>query len=247
MAAKKRLNNNYSVMVYLDALMDTRLGALSTVSEEAVKDLLAKNRWKTRVDDNYSKLVKANVDMDKFDEVYASRDKDILSLSAMTSMENYLRVVFMETLAYKISVGNSDVPVMHINTYPYNISAAGKEHIRKYYVGAMAERVDVNMVFIPPHVMTPTALKGNYTMIISYDIESWLEWNGKLLEETPIPDVDWVLPEIGRDLEEREKKIKEENNVPSAFKDIRAYDALKEMLRYFLFIRLISVEYYSLL
>lgn len=187
------MQQSEKIYVALDCLLDTRLGTLALLSEEAAVDAL-----KNGGEDYRNRKIDAfdGVSVEEFKALYAKRDVETLKLSLFTNVFTMLQGVVKTS--YREAATGSQPPDLTfvINLHPYDL----QEEEVAYIVDSVAKRthesVNVEAVRIPNEFLTPAHCKESYAMMIMYDFVTWFEMHMKAFEKIRMPQVCVTAPEM---------------------------------------------------
>lgn len=162
-------------LIDLDCLLDTRLGTLSTLNEDAVRDLLLTNKWHTRKSDDIGSYCK-DVTTAEFKEAYEDRGKYTLSQSRVTNIVKTLAFENKKMLE-RMSAGTEPLEDygLVINSHPYNLTLEEELQIALSIKELMGGDPPIKFIRLLPEStrLTYLDLKG-FTDYITYDIAGWI-------------------------------------------------------------------------
>lgn len=164
--------DSQSLLIELDAILDTRIATVAKISPAASIKLLS-DLYRKRNHDDLGILFE-DIDNDAFKEAYSKRDTDVLRQARPTKMFFHLVSLTAEMVREAIAHPFVKEVRIDINTYPYKLSEVERKDIEtmiSYYVGPV---VTVSTVMLPPSVLTPKYLDENYTLVVMYDFDTWL-------------------------------------------------------------------------
>jgi hypothetical protein len=169
----------------LDALLDTRLGCLihhrtkesADIDMDAYRGRLADNLW-TLCD---------NVTEEDYRSWWAQRDVAVLKCSLASSMMVRLKAMTYNLMAVRAKQGfMTDLKVV-INAYPYKLDAETRQAYKESIKELVAKDFEVDVVYLPPEVLTPQVLFSSYDYYALYELDRWLTVNHVALTDHPIP------------------------------------------------------------
>lgn len=184
-----------TILIDLDALMDTRLGALSQISTEAAVAVM-KNAYWERERDDFDELSGGLITKDQFKATYAARTVETLKASVMTSLLDIIGPITKE-LQRKQS-GGVEVQAIRVvlNAAPYQLSdeeaAAFIDVIRQY----VALNAQVSLIYLPMEKRTPTNIDNLCDMYVTYDYDEWFTMHHQALAENPLPMLTFMIPAL---------------------------------------------------
>lgn len=163
----------YSILVDLDAILDTRLGTLGVLDEGIGKKMSLSRLYVERETDVFSKI-DPNVDDSKYNDLYLKRNENTLRLSVMTDIP-YQLGIGLRSLIPQVNNGLIDGNIeIVINTYPYKLSSDIKRLIARGVKMYIEDPVRVVSKYIDVYALTPNSIKDTYDEWYAYDIDQWL-------------------------------------------------------------------------
>lgn len=187
------------ILVELDALMDTRLGAMAGLRPEAAVKLVTNQAYYDRKSDNFEALT--GVPDAAYRAAYQKRDATTLENSRMTHAVMMLREMtshLVETAENTPLVG--DV-IVEINVYPYRVEDLDLLELRNAIAAHCAMGTEVVLQSHAPMALTPQLLKKEYSAYIVYNFDAWYSANSHILQEFDIPEVTIFAPALFLDKE----------------------------------------------
>ena len=189
--------NKKSILIPLDAVLDTRLGTLARLDPEIAKAALKSGKYHTRTTDDFQKLVpELEIDMERYKTLYANRDVETLQASTITNMFLALQMVLVEKLydgSYDPYTERSD---LYLNIFPYELTDEEADTIRQAVAARVQNLADVKIIRKSVAELTPEYLKDNFSVIINYHYEDWLDAQAKAFEQTTLPSVEMLVPAL---------------------------------------------------
>ena len=180
-----------TLMITMDALLDTRMGTLLTLGEDVLNRVVLDGDYYTRVEDKF-----LDVDPTVFNEAYAKRDKETLKKSGVTQL-----ILMIQEYVNKMQNQNlispfHRIPKIVINSYPYLLTESEIETFKRLMVKYTQKNALVDVVHMSYEDLTPSYVKKQLAMLITYDYHQWLELHAlnKNLETVTCPEVTLVGP-----------------------------------------------------
>ena len=173
--------DGYKVLVDLDAILDTRLGALGIVDQEVALEIGQSRNYVTRETDKFSDLDK-RIDDVAYRDVYLKRGHDVLKMSIMTDIPYQVGIGVRGIIPHLDSGLIKGQIEIHINTYPLKlsneISGLIAQGVKKY----IPDPVMVSCVHIDLYSLTPKKMSSKYDEWFAYDIDQWMDFHkGEIL------------------------------------------------------------------
>lgn len=166
-----RQNKEQAICVWLDVLLDTRMGTLDRVDPEAAVRVLKSGTYHERLSDRFE-----GVDMDRYRELYAQRDRETLQRSAPT--EGFVLVQQLVKLlrdqAVEMNSPYRGNPKVVVNTYPYQLSSEELDELGKSIAVRLGGLVPVELTRISDAELSPAFVKANFIMLVMYEYDPWM-------------------------------------------------------------------------
>jgi len=184
---------NNKMLVYLDCLYDTLLGAVELVNFTHCKKLFNSEAYHCRLDDRLEKII-PEIDMQAINGVFRTRDVNLLKISQPSKLLGWILEICTAQELKKSDEPDAFSLELTINTYPYMLSKYDKKEMRE----TLRQILGINLikfVHIDLVELTPKFIKDNYNTIVIPDLNKWSnEANMHALAKTPIPNVNVVAP-----------------------------------------------------
>jgi hypothetical protein len=185
------------VLVSLDVLLDTRIATVAKLAGHAVALEVLKGNYHTRKDDKFPA-----VSVEAYKTLYAARDEETLALSCSTNIDTFLRDLVHSLLKQTFSRPFHQGVRVVINTYPYQLS----DEITQQILGAVIDKLlpdpglqtplTVVAEHLPDQALTPDYCKNNFSALLMYDYEHWLQMQQLALLKRPMPEVTLFAPAL---------------------------------------------------
>lgn len=238
------------ILVSLDSLLDTRLGAMRAYSEGLFQHLWRDSAYYNRLVDDYEHFGAGTTLMWK--NVYKQRGElknekgqfKVLALSNPTMMCAIVGVMLRDTYAQAIDdpiVKGCDV---FINTYPYNlpevdqneISLAMEELILPGDVedGALLFDSKITCVYLPHEHLTVDAMREDWNTVIMYDWFDWFDVQAKAIYESKrgATLTGFIVPEMLREMVKRKTLMDSNGKLQNPFTEVKRTLALSFQLSF---------------
>lgn len=181
------------ILISLDALLDTRSGALFRLDSDATSRLLKSRYYAGRVIDDFP-----GVDMAKYKAIYDQRDKRVLKYSSITNT-----VGIVHDFVQRVMNKNLNAPVdmdveVHLNIHPYKLTDNEKKTLIIALGCKLPLAPNVIVVDYSLDYLNPIFVKNTYNTMVMYDFFEWLEIHSanKLIEKHPVPEVTIFTPAL---------------------------------------------------
>jgi hypothetical protein len=231
--------NLATVLIFLDCLLDTRLGTLARMS-----DALARRALSGGESGNYHQReqdVFDGVDTGEFRRLYRMRDIETLKHSTITTLTTLLGD-FSRTLSR--IVRNRpwlDGVRILVNTWPYQLDASALDALREVIALWGGGFSPVEMVNFSPGQLTPAFVKANFDILFMYEYEEWLHMHGEAFGKTSLADVNVIVPAIYFNHRPDEKTFDE-----LVRNGAHPFAAITMLTSGFVGLELIDVKYFSI-
>lgn len=227
------------ILVGLDELLDTRLGTIARLRQEAALSTL-ENGYHDRKQDSFQ-----FVDMQQYRDLYTQRDSTTLSLSMCTGVIQLLRELAVTLTEQAIETPRHTGAKIVVNLHPYseNLTVEEKDEILKavkvWLGGTMTE---VILDSISPESLTPELLKAmNVASMFMYHHDEWMEAQTRAFETTRVPEITLFGPALYSITPTEEQLAKE---IKEAAHPLVALEMLASPLVH---LQLIPVKHFSIL
>lgn len=194
------------LLVELDSLLDTRLGALSTIDDQAARIAL-EGDWHERRCDDFKKLTKGRVENDQFWEVYDRRDKRTLALSRPTGIVFLLSDLARELEAQKLSTPFVERFRVDLNVYPYQFEPWEEEELKTLVQSYASMTTEVRIVSYSLDELEPETIKEQWDGVILYEFDRWFSKHTDALNGCFNPRGTMIVPALLVEEPEREEDL----------------------------------------
>ena len=193
-SVKNSARSDSFVLVFLDALLDTRIGVIGERNPELAGKILSSGKYFNRDFDQFE-----GVTNEDFKKLYELRDSDTLPHCVVTNVSYFLQRLIKDAITADSMAPCDDKLIVHLNIWPYTgLTQAELDCFRdvvRFYTYSYAEVVVIDK---PIAEFTPVFCKENYDIIVMYDYELFIETHAAALEKTQIPAVSLVAPAMYR-------------------------------------------------
>lgn len=174
------------ILVNLDTLLDTRLGAISRHSAPAATAVMRNGYW-SRENDDFEKMSGGLITNARFKEIYDNRDQAVLKASYLTNI-HHLLLGITKALQHKKAAGVEVGTIrLTVNVWPYKFTAEECEVLVESLRGFVAVTTEIDTAYISLADQTPGRLNNDYDAAIIYDYDEWDILHRKEMDESPIP------------------------------------------------------------
>lgn len=181
------------MLVYLDCMYDTLLGAVERVNMSHCKKLYHSEDYHCRLDDRLERII-PEIDMQSINGVFRTRDASLLKISPPSKLLGWILDSCTAQELKKVDEPDSFSMELTINTYPYMLSKVDKKEMRETLIQILGINI-VKFVHIELEGLTPKFIKENYDTLVIPDLNKWSnESNMHALPKASMPRVNLVAP-----------------------------------------------------
>lgn len=179
------------VMLFLDALIDTRLGTLNILDPEAVQ-AMDPARYLMRTRDDFSFM---GIDEELFNIAYKNRDTLTLRNSIMTNILPIVQNAIHQYTTLMAPMSGKPIEI-DLNVYPYNPTMEEGRMMADLVEFKLGGVVKVNVIRTPYSAMTLGMLARSYHTVVIYD---WVDWACAIeasFRSEAAPSVTMIAPDL---------------------------------------------------
>ncbi len=166
------------ILVELDALLDTRLGAIAFLNPQVADSILENSAsYVERKSDEFDR-VDSRINLEEYKQVYKERGKkEICKFSFLTVFVDTLDIMIRD-MERKASMGNPEysLPTLDVNIYPYIFNEGEKESLIETLselLGFNPEKI--NCVYEPYTGLNIDYFRtADYSLVVFYNFTTWL-------------------------------------------------------------------------
>lgn len=166
---------NKRLYVSLDTLLDTRLGTLFRIDQEAHQFLVNNDYYRDRDYTDWSLLTNGRVSNEVFNEHYAKRDKETLKHSIATGILPLLMqllVTYDQAMVERIT--ETDLSV-EVNIWPYELEVEEVDELTNILKQIFGQSTVVLLSSTPLEELTPRFLVERYAGAVMFDFHEWIK------------------------------------------------------------------------
>lgn len=192
-----------TIMVTMDALLDTRLATLFMMSPEKTQALLESGNYHSRTVDEFE-----GFDREEFKQRYAARDLHTLRHAMLTGVMRIINYFNKQTLKAILNTPLMKQSRLELNIWPYvDLPDELTVPILNALRALTGDKIDIALVNYSYEELTPSYVQSSYVAMVMYDYWNWLEVHSvnKNLVRTQIPNVALVGPQLIKDSESAEE------------------------------------------
>lgn len=206
------LNEKLRLMVWLDDLLDTRLSTMLWYDFHKTIEAIPRG-YDRRTSDLFISD-NLGITKEKWEQLYARRDENILVRSARTGVVDFIRELLAEEINNYHENFSTCPGEITINTWPYTLPKEAKEGWVEVMKEMIHPLIKVNVVKRKYTDCNPTYIVENFNYVIHYDWDVWLRSLYEANVMTPMLLVTVIGPRIFKDepTEEERKDFGDELN-----------------------------------
>jgi hypothetical protein len=182
-----------NILVDIDALLDTRLPLIYTVSQDVAAKVATDESYLNRVKDNFP-AIPGKV----FELLYKRRNKGILLNAAPTYIFYYIDMYLKDIEAPAIV--DNDKLKLFLNFYPYTDLLEEEKELFTKLIASMYPKLEIVPVSLNNFELTPIWLvDNNVELFFKYNGLDWLDCNfttGNLFKQPLINRSTLILPAL---------------------------------------------------
>lgn len=176
-----------SLLVELDCLLDTRIAAINQIDPAVAAQLLEGRDYHTRQRDNFEKMTQGAITDTQFREAYAARNKETLKCARPTNIVRLLYEITQELEAQLITEKDFEGFQIEINIYPYELTYGECEAIKSAVMHYTSFSTNFEVVSVPPKHIDPPTIKKRWDGLILYDFDTWFTHHVETLNKVLLP------------------------------------------------------------
>jgi len=187
---KKTKSNVY---LELDTILDTRLAALSVISDKIASEVVSAGEYLNRVKDSFGPISE-----DIFQFYYRKRNKHLLKVAVPTALLDLIAGYLLEAIA-GFHAGKVDkYPKLYINTYPYVLNEEEERNLLAILFTVINIKIDMEVMCVSNQELTPKWIGTNIKIMCKYDALNWIEYHNALgtLAKHPLLTTTILAPTI---------------------------------------------------
>jgi len=190
------------ILLGIDELLDTRLGVIANISQEAAAKLVSNPGYWERDFDDWEKLTDGMITKAAFDEAWANRGGENSAATINASFETGLAPFLYQMLA------EADINMMDgmtrqadeiglaVNTAPYTMSPSERATLIEIIQLKYGSELNVKLVEYTIEELTIERLADEFGAMIIYDFANWFKLHHVAIVGTLMPDFNIVHPKL---------------------------------------------------
>lgn len=185
-----------TLLIDLDSLLDTRLGVLASLNQDAASLLVKSNTYWDRDRNDWTSLTNGLVTTDAFEEAWSLRTGDILPLSTMSGIF-MVAISLLTDFQQNVAEGlvNDDIRI-EVNLHPYTLSDDEQEGLKEALQAMFYKGLVITFCNWSKDTLTPSELISRYDAAIMYDFIPWMKRHAFGLAKIRAPDFNLLVPRL---------------------------------------------------
>lgn len=183
------------VYVELDAALDTRLGLVSSLDQQAAVKLVTSEQYYTRLKDDFSEIT--GIPHEVYRQAWEARTADILPRSIKTHIP-----ILLSRLMHHLERLEENTPYMpdvrlEVNVWPYrDLTPKECDMLQLAFTVHSGIQTIPEIVCYDPAELTPRKIKNEYSGLILYNLRDWLKHHLEVFGRCICPDVAVLAPAL---------------------------------------------------
>lgn len=236
------MTESFRILVDIDCLLDTRIGAASMLSPEHTAKVLGES-WSKRTKDSVI-LDGAPFSSQDYNTLLNSGSKDVLKHSLPTLMTNFIYGTIRDYDMEPTTGSSYNKHHVVVNLAPYSFSKEECDLLIEILESRIPNAESVTVTAVPLHLLTPAYLRStNVTHYIRYDLQTWLDMYVEILLGDPIPSIFMHCPKL---LVKEVSEMDNPDEVSEALKSMSPYEAMELQFAMYVALRFIDAGYFSI-
>lgn len=164
----------YSILIELDMILDTRLAILADMNFDWVEKHLDEG-YRNRLSDHWTDI-DDGIDVEKYNQIYENRDRFVMSRAKITGMIALL-VDMLDEYENEILYGKSPLQKVNlvVNTYPYQLTVLEERQLLQCLTEYLGTIITVRLISLS---IEETGIKNlkhlGFDQYIMYDFNRWV-------------------------------------------------------------------------
>lgn len=190
------------ILTPLDAHLDTRVGTIARLNQDAARVLVSGDDYWTRENDNWHRMTRGLVTNEEFAEAYAQRGGVNTMATIGASVRSGLTPFIIRLLAddhinRMNQMGDpTDQVGLTINYWPYDFDSNMVEWLRDIMHELYGQTTVVELISVPMTEITPQFLNENFAAAIMYEFPEWIKMHAVDLGKIRINCFNFIAPKI---------------------------------------------------
>lgn len=190
------------IMVDMDSLLDTRLGVISNISQEAAYNIAMNPNYIYRDFDDWYALSGGLVTNEEVAEAYAARGgantRKTLDASFETGLAPFIYRVLAEADVNMMDgmTRAADEIGLAINIAPYHMDFKEREALIEIMRLKYGRELNIKIVTYHIHELTLQCLADEFGMMIQYDFIEWFKYHHEAITTSLMSDFNIVRPKL---------------------------------------------------
>lgn len=155
----------------LDAILDTRLGTVSRMNQDAAAQLLCKAYYE-RLSDDLGDITPL-ITNEAYRAAYAQRDLETLKVSRVTAILPLMGAQIRKVMDGVIAGNGQGGVEIDLNIWPYKVTPSMYDMLKTCIRSYTMRHLPVNIINVPPEGLTMDRIRSSWVMMFLYDFVGW--------------------------------------------------------------------------
>lgn len=197
------------LLVNLDTLLDTRLGALISINPDFAYDISSKDTYYNRQLDEFSSDKLGTLNKDIFKNFHTKNKQLCLRNSIKTKMPRFIFELLNTLSILNVDNPNKFATDVVINTAGFDLSQEQINVLCLNVSSQLLDKFNVTAQSIPDSELTVDLIKEKFFAMIMYDYTAWMQCHTNTLKDSALRDVRLYIPRLKfiRELSDDEREI----------------------------------------
>lgn len=190
------------ILTQLDAHLDTRLGTIARLSQDAARTLVSSPDYWTRENDFWFQMTGGLVTDDEFKEAYAQRGGKntiaTIEASVRSGITPFIIRLFADDHINRMNqMGDPNDEVgITVNYWPYELNSDMVEWLRDIMHELYGQTTVIELISVPMEEITPQFLNENFAAAIMYEFHEWIKMHAVELGKIRLNCFNFIGPKI---------------------------------------------------
>lgn len=190
------------MLLSVDVLLDTRLGVIANLSQEAAKVLVSNDNYWERDYDDWEKLTGGLITNEAFKEAYANRggvnSAQTLNASFETGLSPFLYQMLAEADINMMDgmTSEADEVGLAINVYPYVMTVEERATLVDIIQTKYGTNLNVKLVDYTMEELTVECLADEFGGMVIYEFAEWFKHHHVAIVGSLLPDFNVIHPKL---------------------------------------------------
>lgn len=190
------------ILTPLDVHLDTRVGTIARLNQDAARALMVGTDYWTRENDFWFRMTNGLITDDEFNEAYAERGGKNTLATISSSVRSGITPFIIRLLAddhinRMSQMGDPEDQIgLTINYWPYDLDSNMIEWLRDIMHELYGQTTVIELISVPMTEVTPQFLNENFAAAIMYEFPEWIKMHAVELGKIRINCFNFIAPKI---------------------------------------------------